>query len=262
MVSEDSSFKSQVNGAAESHQLSSLILFPAIDIAEGKSVRVSFGDHDAQESFGSPLEIAAAWIESGTDWIHLVDLDAAFGKGENHALLSQVVAACSSIKVQVSGGIRDHESFSSALKTGVDRVNLATSALSNLEWVKSLIAEHGTKIAVALDVSGTRLVARGTKEDVGDLTEVLKFLEDSGCARYIVTDVSKDGSLEGPNLELLDLVLNQTSKPIIASGGISAVTDIERLRARVPSGLEGAILGKALYVGRFTLEQALEAAKL
>ena len=246
----------QDTGVTGSPKLSSFELLPAIDIAAGLSVRP--GDESSQESFGSPLEIASDWITSGANWIHLVDLDAAYGKGENRALISEVVSRCSSINVQVSGGIRDQESLTTALATGATRINLATSALIDMSWVQSVISNYGQKISVSLDASGSKLVARGSGEDVGELEQVLALLEEFGCARYVVTDVIRDGSLNGPNLELLERVLSQTSKPVISSGGIAELADLEALMALRSKGLAGAILGKALYVGRFSLEQALK----
>ena len=256
MSSQPNDFEPQDIGVTGSPELSSFELLPAIDISAGLSVCP--GEENSQASFGSPLEIASDWIASGAKWIHLVDLDAAYGKGENKALISEVVSRCSSIQVQVSGGIRDQESLSASLATGATRINLATSALIDMPWVQSVISNYGQKLSVSLDISGTKLVARGSGEDVGELDLVLKQLEEFGCARYVVTDVTRDGSLNGPNLELLEKVLSLTSKPVIASGGISQLADLEALMALRSKGLAGAILGKALYVGRFTLEQALE----
>ena len=253
--------KRHFSGDADKFELSSFELLPAIDISNGMSVRLSTGDRSSQESFGSPLEIAASWLNAGTSWIHLVDLDAAYASGENRKLISEVVSSVSGVKVQVSGGIRNQDSFAAALSTGAERVNLATSALTDLAWVESVIGEHGDKISVALDVSGSRLIARGTKEEIGELSEIILQLEKFGCARYVVTDINRDGSLNGPNIELLESTLERTSKPVIASGGISELTDLEALVALKPMGLAGAILGKALYVGRFSLEQALRVSR-
>ncbi|CAB4557991.1 unannotated protein [freshwater metagenome] len=256
MSSQQDDSKSQDIGVAKVPELSSFELLPAIDVSNGLSVRP--GDQNSQESFGSPKDIALDWISSGANWIHLVDLDAAYGKGENRKLLSEVVELCSGIQVQVSGGIRDQESLIAALATGATRINLATSALLDMPWVESAISNYGNQISVSLDVSGSRLIARGSGEDVGELAQVLQQLEEFGCSRYVVTDVTRDGSLNGPNIELLEQVLSQTSKPVIASGGIAELSDLEALLALRPKGLAGAILGKALYVGRFSLEQALK----
>ena len=241
---------------ASVESLSSFELLPAIDISNGLSVRA--GDEASTESYGSPLEIASDWISQGANWIHLVDLDAAFGRGENRKLISEVASSCSGIKVQVSGGIRDTESLQAAIATGAERINLATSALLDMDWVEDTIKSHGDRISVSLDVSGKRLIARGTKEDAGELEEILIKLNKFGCARYVVTDVARDGSLTGPNMELLEQVLALISKPVIASGGISKLSDLEALMTLRSSGLAGAVLGKALYVGRFSLEQALQ----
>ena len=256
MSSQDSNSSRQDTGAAGAPELSSFELLPAIDISNSLSVRP--GTENSNESFGSPIDIASEWIASGANWIHLVDLDAAYGKGENRQLISEVVSRCTGINVQVSGGIRDQESLTAALQTGASRINLATSALMDMHWVKSVIPTHGKQISVSLDVSGSRLVARGSGDDVGELEPVLQQLEDLGCARYVVTDVKRDGSLNGPNLELLEQVLSLTGKPVIASGGIAELSDLEALVGLRSKGLAGAILGKALYVGRFSLEQALK----
>jgi 1-(5-phosphoribosyl)-5-[(5-phosphoribosylamino)methylideneamino] imidazole-4-carboxamide isomerase/N-(5'phosphoribosyl)anthranilate isomerase len=254
--SQDNNASRQDTGAAGAPELSSFELLPAIDVSNGLSVRP--GNKNPNESFGSPMDIASDWLTSGANWIHLVDLDAAYGKGENRKLISEVVSRCTGINVQISGGIRDQESLTAALQTRASRINLATSALMDMPWVESVISTHGNQISVSLDVSGSRLVARGSGEDVGDLEPVLQQLEDLGCARYVVTDVKRDGSLNGPNLELLEQVLSLTSKPVIASGGIAELSDLEALVVLRSKGLAGAILGKALYIGRFSLEQALK----
>lgn len=251
MGSPEDNQPSQASGA----KLSSFELLPAIDVSNGLSVRPG---ENSNESFGSPIDIASAWIASGAKWIHLVDLDAAYGRGENRKLIAEVAVSCSDIKLQVSGGIRDLESLAAALATGATRINLASSGLLNMGWVEQAIKSHGDRISVSLDVSGSRVIARGTKEDVGELDQILIQLEKIGCARYVVTDVERDGSLAGPNIELLEQVLAQTSKPVIASGGISELLDLEELMTLRTKGLAGAILGKALYVGRFSLEQALQ----
>lgn len=261
MSSEQNDPKRHDTDARGALEYSSFELLPALDVSEGLSVRVTAGDEKSRQSFGSPLDIAASWIASGASWIHLVDLDAAYGRGENRKLLSEVVTSCRGVNVQLSGGIRDAESLAAALATGARRINLATSALTDTTWVQSVLAKHGDRIAVALDVSGSKLVARGTQEDVGELEPMLQHLEQLNCARYVVTDVSRDGALNGPNLELLQRVLELTSKPVIASGGIAQLSDLEELVALKPIGLAGAILGKALYVGRFSLEQAIEVSR-
>jgi 1-(5-phosphoribosyl)-5-[(5-phosphoribosylamino)methylideneamino] imidazole-4-carboxamide isomerase/N-(5'phosphoribosyl)anthranilate isomerase len=202
------------------------------------------------------------WINAGAEWIHLVDLDAAFGRGSNKEVIAEVIANAGETKIELSGGIRDSQSLEAALELGATRVNLGTAALEDPEWTAGVIAKYGDKIAVGLDVRGTTLAARGWTKEGGDLFEVLERLEEAGCARYVVTDVTKDGTLRGPNLELLKTVMEKTAKPVVASGGISSLEDISNLAALVPLGLEGAILGKSLYAGRFTLEEALEVASM
>ncbi|MSV76772.1 MAG: bifunctional 1-(5-phosphoribosyl)-5-((5-phosphoribosylamino)methylideneamino)imidazole-4-carboxamide isomerase/phosphoribosylanthranilate isomerase PriA, partial [Actinobacteria bacterium] len=234
-----------------------LELLPAVDVADGKAVRLTQGEAGSETDYGDPIEAAMTWINAGAEWIHLVDLDAAFGRGDNRALLREVVSAASSVKIELSGGIRDDASLEAALEAGATRVNLGTAALEDPDWTARVIERFGDAIAVGLDVRGTTLAARGWTKEGGDLWEVLARLEDAGCPRYVVTDVTKDGTLKGPNIELLKEVMARTSKPVVASGGISSLQDITDLRALAPIGLEGAILGKSLYAGRFALEQAL-----
>jgi 1-(5-phosphoribosyl)-5-[(5-phosphoribosylamino)methylideneamino] imidazole-4-carboxamide isomerase/N-(5'phosphoribosyl)anthranilate isomerase len=236
---------------------STLELLPAVDVKDGRAVRLVQGELARESVYGSPLEVALDFQKSGAQWLHLVDLDAAFGRGENSALLAEVVGRLD-IDVELSGGIRDDESLTRALATGCRRVNLGTAALENPEWTSRIIAEHGDRIAVGLDVRGHILAARGWTQEGGDLFETLARLESDGCARYVVTDVTKDGTLQGPNLELLKEVCAATKKPVVASGGISSLEDIKALCALTHIGVEGAIVGKALYASAFTLEQALE----
>jgi phosphoribosylformimino-5-aminoimidazole carboxamide ribotide isomerase/phosphoribosylanthranilate isomerase len=234
-----------------------LELLPAVDVKDGRAVRLVQGELARESVYGSPLEVALDFQRSGAEWLHLVDLDAAFGRGENSALLAEVVGRLD-IDVELSGGIRDDDSLARALATGCRRVNLGTAALENPEWTSRIIAEHGDRIAVGLDVRGHVLAARGWTQEGGDLFETLARLESDGCARYVVTDVTKDGTLQGPNLDLLKEVCAATKKPVVASGGISSLEDIKALCALTHIGVEGAIVGKALYAGAFTLEQALE----
>ncbi|MHA7276622.1 bifunctional 1-(5-phosphoribosyl)-5-((5-phosphoribosylamino)methylideneamino)imidazole-4-carboxamide isomerase/phosphoribosylanthranilate isomerase PriA [Arthrobacter sp. HLT1-21] len=236
-----------------------LELLPAVDVVDGQAVRLVQGEAGSETGYGDALEAALAWQHDGAEWVHLVDLDAAFGRGSNRELLKRVVSELD-IKVELSGGIRDDASLDAALELGAHRVNLGTAALEHPEWTAAAIARYGDKIAVGLDVRGTTLAARGWTEEGGDLWEVLQRLEDAGCSRYVVTDVTKDGTLRGPNLELLQQVLERTSRPVVASGGISSLDDLAALRQLVPHGLEGAIVGKALYAGAFTLPQALDVA--
>lgn len=237
-----------------------LELLPAVDVASGKAVRLTQGEAGSEEDFGHPLEAAQAWIDAGAEWIHLVDLDAAFGRGDNREVIADVVARSGGVKIELSGGIRDDESLARAIELGARRVNLGTAALEDPEWTARAIAIYGDQIAVGLDVRGTTLAARGWTQEGGDLFGVLARLEEAGCPRYVVTDVTKDGTLKGPNLELLRSVMEKTERPVVASGGIATLDDIAALRELVPLGLEGAILGKSLYAGRFSLEQALEVA--
>lgn len=237
-----------------------LELLPAVDVADGKAVRLVQGKAGSEKEYGEPLDAARAWVEQGATWIHLVDLDAAFGRGSNAALLRTVVSDVKGqVRVELSGGIRDDESLAAALSTGCARVNLGTAALENPEWTEKVIAEHGDRIAVGLDVRGHTLAARGWTKDGGDLWETLARLDAAGCARYVVTDVNKDGTMHGPNLHLLKEVCAATDKPVVASGGISKLEDLHKLSEMVPLGVEGAIVGRALYDGAFTLFEAIAA---
>ena len=240
--------------------MSYLELLPAVDVKDGRAVRLVQGELAAETAYGNPLEVALDFQAAGAEWLHLVDLDAAFGRGENSALLADVVRKVD-IKVELSGGIRNDESLQRALATGCTRINLGTAALENPEWTSKVIAEYGDRIAVGLDVRGHVLAARGWTKEGGDLFETIERLERDGCARYVVTDVTKDGTLQGPNLQLLKEVCAVTKKPVIASGGISSLADIAALASLHNSGVEGAIVGKALYARAFTLQEALELTK-
>jgi 1-(5-phosphoribosyl)-5-[(5-phosphoribosylamino)methylideneamino] imidazole-4-carboxamide isomerase/N-(5'phosphoribosyl)anthranilate isomerase len=235
-----------------------LVLLPAVDVADGTAVRLVQGEAGSETAYGAPLDAALAWQAGGAEWVHLVDLDAAFGRGSNRELIAAVVGRLD-IAVELSGGIRDDDSLDAALATGCARVNIGTAALEQPDWVRSAIARHGEKIAVGLDVRGTTLSARGWTQDGGELFDVLARLDADGCARYVVTDVRRDGTLTGPNLDLLRSVCAATERPVIASGGVSTLDDLRALVTLVPDGVEGAIVGKALYAGAFTLPEALAA---
>ena len=235
-----------------------LTLLPAVDVAGGQAVRLVQGAAGTETGYGDPMAAALAWQRAGADWIHLVDLDAAFGRGSNAGLLGQVVRRLD-LQVELSGGIRDDQSLATALATGCTRVNLGTAALEQPDWVRSVIERHGDQIAVGLDVRGTRLAARGWTSEGGDLYETLNRLNADGCARYVLTDVTKDGTLRGPSLDLLRDVCARTDRPVVASGGVSSLADLQAVAGLVPLGVEGAIVGKALYAGAFTLEEALKA---
>ena len=234
-----------------------LELLPAVDVKDARAVRLVQGELSAETAYGNPLDVALEFQSAGAEWIHLVDLDAAFGRGSNAQLLAEVVGRLD-IKVELSGGIRDDDSLRRALASGCTRVNLGTAALENPEWTARVINEFGDRIAVGLDVRGHVLAARGWTQEGGDLFETIERLERDGCARYVVTDVTKDGTLKGPNLQLLKEVCAATKKPVVASGGISSLADIQALKELHALGVEGAIVGKALYAGAFTLQEALE----
>jgi phosphoribosyl isomerase A len=237
-------------------------LLPAVDVANGQAVRLVQGEAGTETSYGDPWEAALAWQRDGAEWIHLVDLDAAFGKGSNRELLASVVGKLD-VRVELSGGIRDDDSLEAALATGARRVNLGTAALEDPQWTSKVVSSYGDRVAIGLDVriteAGHRLAARGWTRDGGDLWEVLERLDADGAARYVVTDVSKDGTLKGPNLDLLREVTARTDAPVIASGGVSSLDDLRALAGLSVDGVEGAIVGKALYAGAFTLPAALAA---
>ena len=239
-----------------------LILLPAVDVVDGRAVRLVQGQAGSETEYGTALDAALRWQRDGADWIHLVDLDAAFGRGSNRELLAEVVGKLD-VNVELSGGIRDDDSLTAALATGCSRVNLGTAALENPKWCARAIAEHGAKVAVGLDVrivdGEHRLRGRGWETDGGDLWQVLDRLDSEGCSRFVVTDVTKDGTLAGPNIELLAHVAERTDAPVIASGGVSSIDDLRAIATLTDVGVEGAIVGKALYAGRFTLPQALDA---
>jgi phosphoribosyl isomerase A len=236
-----------------------LELLPAVDVANGQAVQLVQGVAGTGGQFGDPWQAAQAWQDQGAEWIHLVDLDAAFGRGSNRELLASIVGRLD-IKVEMSGGIRDGESLAGALANGCCRVNLGTAALEDPDWTAAAIAQYGDRVAVGLDVRGTTLAARGWTQEGGDLWETLERLDREGCARYVVTDVNKDGMLTGPNLELLQRVCFHTDRPVVASGGVSTLADIKDIRSLVSAGVEGAIIGSALYRDAFTLSQALDVA--
>jgi len=233
-----------------------LELLPAVDVVGGRAVRLVQGEAGSAKDFGDPVEAALRWQAAGAQWIHLVDLDAAFGRGQNSDLLAEVVGRVD-VDVEMSGGIRDDASLAAALATGCRRVNIGTAALETPQWCASAIAEHGDRVAVGLDVRGRTLAARGWTRPGGDLYDVLERLDREGCARYVVTDVARDGLLQGPNVDLLRSVCARTDRPVVASGGIASLGDISTLAALTPVGVEGAIVGTALYAGSFTLTQAL-----
>jgi phosphoribosyl isomerase A len=233
-----------------------LQLLPAVDIAGGQAVQLVQGVAGSEKRFGDPVEAALAWQRAGAEWIHLVDLDAAFGRGHNRELLARIVGTVD-VQVEMSGGIRDDESLEAAMAAGCRRVNIGTAALERPDWCAAAIASYGDRVAVGLDVRGRTLAARGWTRDGGDLYDVLARLDGEGCARYVVTDVNKDGMLQGPNLDLLREVCAVTDRPVVASGGITELSDLAALAELVPFGVEGAIVGTALYEGRFSLEEAL-----
>ncbi len=239
--------------------MTALTLFPAVDIQNGQAVQLTQGVAGSEKVFGDPLAAALRWQDAGAEWLHLVDLDAAFGRGSNAELIGSIIEQLN-LKVELSGGLRDDAALQRALATGCRRVNIGTAALENPDWCERAIAEHGDRIGIAIDVKGSRLAARGWVREGGDWAEAVDRLSAAGCAAFVVTDVNSDGMLTGPNLELLRKVCERTDAEVIASGGIARLDDLVELRALVPLGVTGAIIGTALYIGNFTLEDALAVA--
>jgi 1-(5-phosphoribosyl)-5-[(5-phosphoribosylamino)methylideneamino] imidazole-4-carboxamide isomerase/N-(5'phosphoribosyl)anthranilate isomerase len=238
-----------------------LTLLPAVDVRHGRAVRLVRGESGSETWYGDPLAAALAWQRAGAEWVHVVDLDAAFGTGSNRERIAGLVRALD-VRVELCGGIRDDETLAAALATGCGRVVLGTGALERPDWVADVIARHGDRVAVELDVRGTTVRSHGWTRDAGELYETLARLDAAGCARYVVTDIARDGTLGGPNLELLKGVCAATERPVVASGGVSTLADLRAVAALTPLGVEGAVVGKALYAGRFTLEEALNAVRV
>ncbi|NOX30287.1 MAG: bifunctional 1-(5-phosphoribosyl)-5-((5-phosphoribosylamino)methylideneamino)imidazole-4-carboxamide isomerase/phosphoribosylanthranilate isomerase PriA [Actinobacteria bacterium] len=233
-----------------------LELLPAVDVRGGQAVQLGRGAVGTEKVLGDPIAAALDWQARGAEWIHLVDVDAAYGQGNNRSLLAEIIGRLD-VAVELSGGIRDDESLTAAMATGCRRLIVGTDALDRREWCAKAIAEFGDRVAVGLDVRGSTLSPRGQDREGGDLYDVLGRLDSEGCVRYVVTDVDKDGMLQGPNLDLLRDVCAATDRPLVASGGVTKLSDLQALQGLLDAGVEGAIIGAALYERRFTLEEAL-----
>ena len=230
-------------------------LLAAVDIRSGQAARLQQGSLTTLTTYGAPGEIIDNFIESGASWIHLVDLDAAFGSGNNRALINDLINT-KSVKFALSGGVFNQESLDFAISTKAQRINLATSALLDLQWVEKVIDQHKDLLSVSLDVQGSNLIARGTGQAAGDLFEMIGRLDQMGCTRFVITDIETDGALTGPNFELLSKVISVTKVKVVASGGVASAADLTKLRAL---NLDGVILGKALYTGQIDLQEAISA---
>jgi len=231
-----------------------LELLPAIDIKNGKVIQLSSAVSRSNTVMVEPLEVIQRFSSAGSKWIHLVDLDAAYGTGENAKLIKHLVQM-SQVDIQLSGGIANQKSLDAALATSAKRVNISTAGLEDIDWIKNVIEKYRERVCVGLDVTNGSLIARGSGKVIGDLDHFISVLNKAGCSRIIVTDNSTDGALVGPNFQLLEQVINQSSAEIVASGGVSNLSDLQQLRKM---GLAGAIVGKALYVGQFSIEEALD----
>jgi phosphoribosylanthranilate isomerase len=234
-------------------------IFPAVDIQFGKAVQLEQGISSSQKVFGDPLEMAEHWEAQGAQWLHLVDLDAAFGRGSNAEAIAQIVEN-SSLNIELTGGIRDDETLERALSTGCERVNIGTAAVENPGWCDEVIRHYEDRVAVALDVRGERLATRGWTTTSGDLWSLIKRLNRSECRRLVVTDTQVDGTLTGANVDLLRRVCAATDAAIIASGGVASLDDIRSLIPLTPR-VEGVIVGTALYLENFSFVEATQAAR-
>jgi phosphoribosylanthranilate isomerase len=238
-----------------------LTIIPAVDIQYGRAVQLTRGVSSSEKVFGDPLEMALRWQSAGAQWLHVVDLDAAFSRGSNSDQIAQIVAK-TQLNVEVTGGIRDDATLQAALDTGCARVNIGTAAVENPTWCDQMIATHGDKVAVAIDVAGESLATRGWTKTEGDLWPLVERLNRAGCSRLVVTDTQVDGTLTGVNVALLEAVCARTSAAVVASGGVSSADDVAALATLVDRGLDAVIIGTALYVGQITMEQALRAAEI
>jgi phosphoribosyl isomerase A len=232
-------------------------LYPAVDIKDGRAVRLTQGRADEETVYGEdPVAVAQRFVDAGTSWLHVVDLDAAFtGEPRNRHLIEGIVEA-TGCRVQASGGVRTVADVQAALAYGAERVVIGTMALSEPTFVAEVLDLVGPRIAVGLDARGTTLQARGWTEEAGELFEALTCFTEMGVPRFVYTDVAKDGMLAGPNVEMLRRVADATSAHVTASGGVSSLDDLDQL-AECHERVDAAIVGKALYSGAFTLEEAL-----
>jgi phosphoribosylanthranilate isomerase len=232
-------------------------LYPAVDIKSGKAARLTKGQIDSTENFGDPAEVVNQFIEAGSKWIHLVDLDAAFGTGTNKEIIKEITSF-PNIAFQLSGGINNQTSLDFAISTNANQINLATSALHDLKWVEEVMQKYGSRLSVSLDVDAgsNQLIARGSGDNLGNLFQMIKRLDSIGCHRYILTDINADGALTGSNFDLIEKVTAVTDAAIISSGGVSSIDDLLKLRELQ---IAGVVLGKALYGGQIDLVSALTA---
>jgi phosphoribosyl isomerase A len=236
-----------------------LTLYPAVDIKDGRAVRLTQGRADEETVYDAdPVAAAQRFADAGTPWLHVVDLDAAFtGEPRNRHLIASIVEA-TGCKVQASGGVRTVADVEASLGYGAERVVIGTMALTDPAFVAEVLDRVGPRIAVGLDARGTTLQARGWTEEAGDLFEAIEQFTAMGVPRFVYTDVAKDGMLEGPNVEMLAEVADATSAAVTASGGVSSLEDLRTLATCHPR-VDAAIVGKALYSGAFTLAEALAA---
>jgi 1-(5-phosphoribosyl)-5-[(5-phosphoribosylamino)methylideneamino] imidazole-4-carboxamide isomerase/N-(5'phosphoribosyl)anthranilate isomerase len=232
-------------------------LYPAIDIRDGKAVRLTQGRADAETVYGEdPVEVAKGFAATGTSWLHVVDLDAAFtGEPRNRHLIEKIVEE-TGCHVQASGGVRTLADVEASIGYGAERVVIGTMALTEPTFVQEVLQLVGPRIAVGLDARGTTLQARGWTEEAGELFEALERFTDMGVPRFVYTDVARDGMLQGPNVEMLSRVADATTAHVTASGGVSSLDDLAALATCHPR-VDAAIVGKALYSGAFTLAEAL-----
>lgn len=240
-----------------------MLIIPAIDLQNGKVVRLCKGRGRAKVYSRRPAEVATEWARQGARMLHVVDLDGAMtGKMRNMRALRSIVQAVN-IPVQFGGGVRDMRTISRLFALGVRRVVVGTRAVQDSAFLKKALKKFGDKLAVSVDTEGGKIRIKGWKFSAGEKTPLgfVRSLKKSGLTRLIYTDISKDGTLEGPNIKGIVSLLTQCRMKVIASGGFSSLDDIKRVKSLTRKGLEGIIVGKALYEKRFTLNGAFQAAK-
>lgn len=234
-----------------------LTLYPAVDIKDGRAVRLTQGRADQETVYDAdPVAAAQRFADAGSEWLHVVDLDAAFtGEPRNRHLIERIVEA-TGCRVQASGGVRTLDDVEASLGYGAERVVIGTMALTNPDFVREVLDTVGPRIAVGLDARGSVLQARGWTEEAGDLFDAIEQFSAMGVPRFVYTDVARDGMLQGPNVEMLTKVADATDAHVTASGGVSSLEDL-RILAGCHERVDAAIVGKALYADAFTIDEAL-----
>ncbi|MCI2252937.1 1-(5-phosphoribosyl)-5-[(5-phosphoribosylamino)methylideneamino]imidazole-4-carboxamide isomerase [Domibacillus sp. PGB-M46] len=240
----------------------SFTIYPAIDMRGGKCVRLVQGDYNQETVYGdSPFDMAKSFVEQGAEWIHMVDLDGAKdGQRVNDTFVIEAAQKLNA-KVQIGGGIRTEEDVKHYLDNGVDRVIIGSLAVKEPELVKQWLRTYGEKIAIGLDAKNGFVATHGWLETSSvKAVDLAKEFAEAGAETFIFTDIANDGMLSGPNVEATAELARETGKSVIASGGVSSLDDLRALAKWKEDGLSGAICGKSIYTGRFTVKEALEVA--